>query len=59
MLTAELEKILKVEFSVRRIRHSSTMIPTDYFNQFKCLEDLLDFRQNILNKSEAFSVRIF
>uniref|UniRef100_A0A914KQG2 Nuclear receptor domain-containing protein n=1 Tax=Meloidogyne incognita TaxID=6306 RepID=A0A914KQG2_MELIC len=59
VIQTELGQMLKIESFVRRIRHSSTMIPMEYFDDYNCLEDLLNSGHNILTKSEAFSVGIF
>lgn len=58
VIQIELEQMLKVESFVRRIRHSSTMIPMEYFDDYNCLEDLLNSGHNILTKSEAFSLKL-
>ncbi|CAK5046188.1 unnamed protein product [Meloidogyne enterolobii] len=59
VIRTELGQMLKVESFARRIRHSSTMIPMEYFDDYNCLEDLLNSGHNILTKHEAFSVGIF
>uniref|UniRef100_A0A915MPB9 NR LBD domain-containing protein n=1 Tax=Meloidogyne javanica TaxID=6303 RepID=A0A915MPB9_MELJA len=58
VIQTELGQMLKIESFVRRIRHSSTMIPMEYFDDYNCLEDLLNSGHNILTKSEAFSLEL-
>uniref|UniRef100_A0A915NVD2 Carboxypeptidase n=1 Tax=Meloidogyne floridensis TaxID=298350 RepID=A0A915NVD2_9BILA len=58
VIQTELGQMLKIESFVRRIRHSSTMIPMEYFDDYNCLEDLLNSGHNILTKSEAFSLKL-
>jgi hypothetical protein len=48
--------LLPLETRTQRIYSSETILPQEYYNKFKNLEDLMDCTHNILDNYNKFSV---
>jgi hypothetical protein len=48
--------LLPLESRTQRIYSSETILPHEYYNKFKNLEDLTEYKENILDHYNKFSV---
>jgi hypothetical protein len=48
--------LLPLESRMHRIFSSTTLLPNEYFDKFKTLGDLIDYKENMLDQYSKFSV---
>jgi hypothetical protein len=48
--------LLPLESRMHRIFSSTTLLPNEYFDKFKNLGDLIDYKENMLDQYNKFSV---